>query len=104
MALPAQGAVRGTSGASHGVSRRHLYTTSATQYMLIQESMNEYVDEEYGIACKGLFALVTVEDGGAFFDAYIDRGHCSNYKGVTVNADENSRAVYVENLREEDEN
>lgn len=72
--------------------------------MLIQESVNENVDEEYGMAFKGLFAVVTVEEGSAFFDAYIGSGHYINFKGVTVNVDENSRSVYLDDLRYENEN
>jgi hypothetical protein len=75
-----------------------------TQHVLMQELMDdEYVDQERGITFKGLFAVITVEEGGALLDAYIGSGHYINYNGVTVNADEDSRAVYLENLRHENQ-
>lgn len=76
-----------------------------TQYVLMQESMDdEYVAAEHGITFKGRFAVIAVKEGGAFFDAYIGSGHYINFKGVTVNVDENSRSVYLEDLRYENEN
>ena len=75
-----------------------------TQYVLMQESVDdEYVDEERGITFKGLFAVITAEEGGALLDTYIGSGHYIIYHGVTVNADEFSRAVYLENIRHENE-
>jgi len=75
-----------------------------TQYVLMQESMDdEYVDQERGITFKGMFAVITLEAGGALLDAYIGKGHYVGYNAVTVNADENSHAVYLEKLQHEKE-
>ncbi len=70
---------------------------SYVQYVLIQESIDDdYVNEESGIAFKGRFAVVTLDQHGNWLEAYIGSGHHLNYNDLTLNADEHSHAAYLE--------
>jgi hypothetical protein len=64
----------------------------------MQESMEDkYVNHDLGITFQGRFAVITLDESGKLHDAYIGSGHHLSYKGLTISADENSHAAYVEN-------
>ncbi|MCP4047780.1 MAG: hypothetical protein GY732_17540 [Gammaproteobacteria bacterium] len=67
------------------------------QYVIMQESIDaDYVNKESGIAFKGRFAVVTLDQDGNWTEAYIGNGRHLNYKDLTLNADEHSHAAYLE--------
>jgi hypothetical protein len=66
-----------------------------THYLMLPEGPDDvYEDAELGIAFKGRFGVVTVDQDGSLRELYIGDGERLTFDATTLTAPEGSRAAY----------